>query len=392
MLSKFLVKIFIKDSENIQKEEVRNKYGYLAGVVGIVLNLLLFIVKFSVGMITSSIAVTADAFNNFSDMASSVITIVGFKMASKPADKEHPFGHGRLEYLSALLVAFMVMFVGIQFIQSSVKRIMNPVPIKFEIVPFILLLISIFIKLWLSRFNKVVGEKIESSALKAAAVDAMGDVFTSSCVVISFLATRFTSLPLDGYIGIVVSLAILYAGYSLVKETISPLLGEAPDEKLVEDINQGVLSYEHITGVHDLIIHNYGVGKCMASIHAEIPADIDIMTIHDVIDEAEREISKKLNIYLVIHMDPICMENEEILVAREEVEDIISNIDYIKSIHDFRIVGESDKKNLIFDIVVNPEEFNKGVSEDDLRESVIEKVRKKHPQYNCIITVDREYI
>lgn len=392
MISEFLVKSFVKDSENIQNEAVRNKYGYLAGMVGIFANLLLFIVKFSVGMITSSIAVTADAFNNFSDMASSIVTIVGFKLASKPADKEHPFGHGRVEYLSALIVAFMVMLVGVQFVQSSIKRILNPVAITFELVPFVLLLISIFIKFWLSRFNKFVGNKIDSSAIKAAAVDALGDVFTSSCVVISFLATKYTSLPIDGYIGILVSLAILYAGFNLVKETISPLLGEAPDEELVKAINQGVLSFEHVTGVHDLIIHNYGVGKCMASIHAEIPANIDIMTIHDVIDEAEREISKKLNIYLVIHMDPICVETEEISVAREEVENILEGYPFVKSMHDFRIVGEDEKKNLIFDIVVNPGDIKKGMSEEDLIEDISRKIKEVHPQYKSIITVDREYI
>lgn len=392
MISQLLVKTFVKDSENTQNEAVRNKYGYLAGMVGIFANLLLFLVKFSVGMITSSIAVTADAFNNFSDMASSIITIIGFKIASKPADKEHPFGHGRVEYISALIVAFMVMLVGVQFIQSSIKRILNPVSITFEMVPFILLLISIFIKFWLSRFNKLVGDKIDSSALKAASVDAMGDVFTSSCVVVSFLATRFTSLPIDGYIGILVSLAILYAGFSLVKETISPLLGEAPDEELVKAINQGVLSYDHVTGVHDLIIHNYGVGKCMASIHAEIPANIDIMKIHDIIDEAEREISKKLNIYLVIHMDPICVETEEITEAREEVENILEDYPFVKSIHDFRIVGDDEKKNLIFDIVVNPGDIGKDISEDDLKKEIGEKIKKVHPQYKSIITVDREYI
>ena len=273
MFSNLLVKTFIKDNENIENEDVRNKYGYLAGMVGIIANFILFGVKLSVGLLTSSIAIMADAFNNLSDMASSVITIVGFKLASIPPDKEHPFGHGRLEYISALIVAFMVMLVGIQFVKSSIDRILNPVPITFEIIPFILLFISILVKVWLSRFNKFMGSKINSSALKAASVDAMGDVFTSSTVLISFLAAKFTSIPIDGYAGIIVSVAILYAGYSLVKETISPLLGEAPDPELVQGISQAILSYEHIQGVHDLIIHNYGVGKSIASVHAEIPAD-----------------------------------------------------------------------------------------------------------------------
>ncbi len=389
MFTNFLIRTFVKDSENTQNEEVRNKYGYLAGIVGIISNLLLFIVKISVGLLTASIAVTADAFNNLSDMASSIITIIGFKLASIPPDKEHPFGHGRLEYISALIVAFMVMLVGIQFIKSSVERILDPVPIKFQVIPFVLLLISILVKFWLSTFNKVVGNKIDSSALKAAAVDALGDVFTSSCVVVSFFASKFTDLPIDGYIGVVVSLAILYAGYSLVKETISPLLGEAPSPQLVQSISERVLSYDHINGVHDLIVHNYGVGRCIASIHAEIPSNIDIMTIHDVIDEAEREISDELKVHLVIHMDPICVETEEISTAREEVQKIIDSHPSLKSMHDFRIIGTGEKKNLVFDIVAF---YENTIPDEELKNHMAECIRKTHPHYNCIITVDKDYI
>lgn len=391
MLSKLLIKTFIRNNENIENESVRNKYGYVAGVVGILANFLLFVVKLSVGLLSSSIAVMADAFNNLSDMASSVITIVGFKLSSMPPDKEHPFGHGRLEYISALIVAFMVMLVGFQFTKSSIQRILNPVPIKFEMIPFILLLISIGVKVWLSRFNKFVGNTIDSSALKAASLDALGDVFTSSCVVLSFLAAKFTTLPVDGYIGVVVSLAILYAGYSLIKETISPLLGEAPDPELVNSINEMVLAYPNVTGVHDLIIHNYGVGKTMASIHAEIPSDINIMTIHDIIDTAEREISEKLKIYLVIHMDPICVETDEVAATKLEVEKLIKYNPLIKSMHDFRVVGTGEKKNLIFDVVVNPEEVKKIMTEEQLRENLIESIKDTHPDYNCIITVDRDF-
>ncbi len=389
MFTNFLIKSFVKDSENTQNEEVRNKYGYLAGVVGIISNLLLFIVKISVGLLTASIAVTADAFNNLSDMASSIITIIGFKLASIPPDKEHPFGHGRLEYISALIVAFMVMLVGIQFIKSSIERILSPVPIKFQVIPFVLLLLSILVKFWLSTFNKAVGNKIDSSALKAAAVDALGDVFTSSCVVVSFFASKFTDLPIDGYIGVVVSLAILYAGYSLVKETISPLLGEAPSQQLVQSISERVLSYDHINGVHDLIVHNYGVGRCIASIHAEIPSNIDIMTIHDVIDEAEREISDELKVHLVIHMDPICVETEEISTAREEVQKIIDSHPSLKSMHDFRIIGTGEKKNLVFDIVAF---YENTIPDEELKNHMAECIRKTHPHYNCIITVDKDYI
>lgn len=392
MISKFLVSKFIKDSENIQNEQVRNKYGYLAGIVGIFSNLVLFIIKFIVGTLSSSIAVTADAFNNFSDMASSIITMIGFKLASMPPDEEHPFGHGRLEYISALIVAFMVMFVGAQFTKSSIERILNPVSVKFEVLPFILLVLSIVIKFWLSTFNKFVGNKINSSALKAAAADALGDVFTSSCVVISFLLSRFTSIPFDGYIGILVSLAILYAGFTLVKETISPLLGEAPDPELVKDIMEGILSYEHIKGAHDLIVHNYGVGRCIASIHAEIPANIDIITIHEVIDLAEKELSKKLNIHLVIHMDPISIEDEEVRKARTDLLKAIDEFDFVKSIHDFRVVGKGEKKNLIFDVVVESKKSKDIPSDEEIKKLITNKVRSIHTQYNCIITVDKDFL
>lgn len=389
MLSNFLIKVFVGKIED--KEKARNKCGYLAGFVGILANLLLFAIKLTVGLLVGSIAITADAFNNLSDAASSIITIVGFKLSTMPADKEHPFGHGRMEYISALIVAFMVMLVGFQFVKSSIERILNPESISFELIPFILLFVSIFIKLWISRFNKFIGEKIDSSALKAASVDALGDVFTSSCVVISFLAAKFTTLPIDGYIGVLVALAILYSGFSLVKETISPLIGEAPDPELVKAINDGVLSYSNIIGVHDLIIHNYGVGKCMASIHAEIPANIDIMKIHDIIDTAERELSEKLNIYLVIHMDPICMISEEVKNALVEVQKIIDYNPLIKSMHDFRVVGEGEKKNLIFDVVIDSAKLNKVMTQEELKEKLIHDVKVIHPQYNCIITIDHDF-
>jgi len=391
LISNLLVKSFIKDRDNTQDEYVRNKYGYLAGVVGILMNFLLFGFKLAIGLLTSSIAVMADAFNNLSDMASSIVTIIGFKLSSVPPDEEHPFGHGRLEYISALVVAFMVMLVGVQFIKSSFERILNPVPIKFEIIPFIILFVSILIKIWLSRFNNFIGKKIDSSALKAAALDAMGDVVTSSCVVLSFLAAKFTSIPIDGYVGIVVALLILYAGFSLVKDTINPLLGEAPDEELVNSIIDGLMSYDMVIGVHDLIIHNYGVGKSIASIHAEIPSDKDILDIHEIIDTAERELSEKLKIYLVIHMDPVNVQDEEIYETRQELEDMLKQNPYILSIHDFRIVGKGERKNLIFDVVVDPNELDRNITKDEIKKNITKLVKEAHPCYGCIIGIDRKF-
>lgn len=393
MFSKFLVNTFIKNNEDISDEKVRGKYIFLGGLVGIISNLLLFIIKLSVGLITSSIAIMADAFNNLSDASSSIITIVGFKLSDKPADAEHPFGHGRIEYISALIVSFMVMLVGFQFVKSSLERIFNPVDIKFEIIPFILLLVSIFVKIWLSSFNKFVGNKIDSSALKAASADALGDVFTSSCVAISFLASKFTSFPIDGYLGTLVALFILYSGFSLTKETLNPLLGEAPDPELVQKIQDMVLSYDKITGVHDLIIHNYGPCRCMASIHAEVPCDISIMEIHEIIDRAEREISEKLKIYLVIHMDPIAIEDEEVKKDFNMVCDIIEKDERIKSIHDFRVVGQGEVKNLLFDIVIDSEKMFKTMTKHETLINDINKaVKEIHPKYNCIITIDNDYL
>ncbi len=388
MISNFLVKHFIKNSSNIEDFNVRASYGNLAGFVGIIVNILLFIVKLFIGLLSGSVAIMADAFNNLSDAASSIITIIGFKMANKPADAEHPFGHGRIEYISALIVAFIVMLVGLQFIKSSFERILNPEPVIFELIPFILILVSIFFKLWLSQFNKFIGNRINSAALKAAGADALGDVFTSSTVAFSFLLARFTTFPLDGYIGIFVAAAIVYAGFSLVKETLSPLLGEPPDPVLVSNISDMVMSYDNVIGMHDLVIHNYGPGRIMASIHVEIPSTVNIMDIHNIIDTAEREISKKLNIYLVIHMDPICVETEEIIEARQLVESVLKKYSFIKSFHDFRIVGEHSNKNILFDIVVSPSAISSNNSKDTIIASIESDIKKIAPGYSCIITID----
>ena len=392
MISKFLVNTFIKNKNNITDENVRNSYGILGGIVGIITNSTLFIVKLVIGLLVSSIAITADAFNNLSDAFSSIITIIGFKMANKPPDKEHPFGHGRMEYLSALVIAFLVMLVGFQFIKTSFDRIINPEVINFEIVPFILLIISAIFKLWLSRFNKHIGTKINSSALKAASTDALGDVFTTTCVAISFLASKFTNFPIDGYIGAFVALFIMYSGFSLVKETINPLLGEPPDPELVSNIKKLILNYDYIIGVHDLIIHNYGPGRCMASIHAEVPSDISVITLHEIIDTAEREISDKLNLLLVIHMDPICMINAENLEAYDEVNSVLMDYSVIKSMHDFRVVGEGDNKNLIFDVVVQSNYVKMGYNDEHISHTITNKIKELHPNYNCVITIDKNFL
>ncbi|WMJ80567.1 cation diffusion facilitator family transporter [Clostridium sp. MB40-C1] len=391
MLSKLLVTKFVKDYENTNNHKVRESYGYLGGVVGIVVNFILFLIKLFIGLLVKSIAVTADAFNNLSDVLSSVITIAGFKLASKPADKEHPFGHGRIEYISGLIVAFMVLMVGVEFTKSSFNKIMNPEKINFQLIPFILLLISVGAKIWLSKFNKYIGKKINSSALQASSLDALTDVISSSTVAFSLLLSKWISFPIDGYVGIAVSLFILYSGYSLIKDTINPLLGEAPDPELVEELKNEVLKYENIIGVHDLIIHNYGPGRRMASIHAEVPYDISIVKIHEIIDKAENEISKNLDIFLVIHMDPVNTDDEEINKARIEVGKVLENFPQIKSFHDFRIVGDGEYKNLIFDIVVDFSSKLTLKDEENLKINIDKELKKIHPLYNALITLDRAY-
>lgn len=391
MLTSFLLKKVLRGSTDFKDRHIRGQVGYLSGVIGITVNFLLFLVKLSVGLLVSSVAILADAFNNLSDAASSVITIIGFKLSNKPADKEHPYGHGRIEYISALVISFLVMLVGFQFIKTSISRILNPEPIVFQWIPFILLFVSIFFKLWLSLFNRKLGNKIDSSSLRATATDAMGDVFTTSVVVISFFAARFTVFPIDGYIGCIVAVIILYTGFNLIRDTVNPLIGAAPDKELVEELTTGVLSYDYITGVHDLIVHNYGPSRTMASIHAEIPANISIMTIHDIIDKAERELSEKLQLHLVIHMDPICVISEEVAKVKNEISKIIKYNPLIRSMHDFRVVGEGDNKNLIFDIVVDAYKLDKISSEEKLKTNIIESVKEINSQYQCIITIDKEY-
>ncbi len=392
MISQALIKKFISNSEDIKNKKVRERYGYLGGIVGILINIILFTIKITSGLLVNSIAVIADAFNNLSDVGASLVTIFGFKLSNKPADKEHPFGHGRIEYISGLIVAFLVILVGIQFIKSSFDRIRNPVPVEFSLVPFLLLIISILFKVWLSKFYKNIGNKINSSALKASSVDSLSDVISSSTVVISLLISKFTVIPIDGYIGLAVSLVILYAGYNLIKDTLNPLLGVAPDEDLVEDIHRMLLSYEHIDGTHDLLVHNYGPGRIIASIHAEIPLDISVVAAHEVIDRAEKEISAELGIYLLIHMDPVTTNDEEILSAKRELEEVLSKIPHVSSFHDFRVVGEGDYKNLIFDVVVTNDFIITQDSELRLQKQINEEIKRISPRHNAIITVDASFI
>lgn len=387
MLMNFIINSF---SKKVTAENMRKKYGYLGGAVGTTINISLFIIKFIIGILVNSISITADAFNNLSDVGSSIVTIVGFKIADKPADKDHPFGHGRGEYIAGLIISFMVMLVGFEFLKNSFDRILHPSPLKFQTIPFVILLISILAKVWLGFFYKKLAKLISSSSLNATAFDSFSDVIITSCTVASLLISKFIKFPIDGYVGVIVSCFILFAGYNLIKDTISPLLGEAPPAELVENIISSCKSYPQIMGVHDLIIHSYGANKYMASIHVEIPANIPVMESHEIIDTAENEISKKLGILLVIHMDPVNIEDTEIQSTREEIDKILKLHPQILSIHDFRIVGKDSKKNILFDMVISNTLSIK--DEKDLLEELTADVQNKYPNYNLVIEVDRNYI
>ncbi|MCX7884587.1 MAG: cation diffusion facilitator family transporter [Caloramator sp.] len=385
MLSNYIIKKFIPES----KKDDRQRYGYLGGIVGIFVNIILFAVKFIIGTLLNSVAITADAFNNLSDTGSSIVTIIGFKIANKPADKEHPFGHGRGEYIAGLIVSFMVLFVGLQFVKDSIGRILHPVRLSFELTSFLILILSIGLKFWLGSFYKKLNSHISSGTLNATSLDSFSDVIITSTVALSLLLSKYISFPIDGYMGFVVSLFILFAGYNLTKDTISPLLGEAPEPELVNSIIKELMSYKGVIGTHDLIIHSYGADKYMASIHAEIPSNIPVMEAHEIIDKAENEISKKLNIFLVIHMDPVNVDNQLINETKNEINNILKDFPDIISMHDFRIVGEGNYRNLLFDIVVS--QNVKKEEEEILVNSIKEKILHSHPNYNIKIHIDRNY-
>jgi cation diffusion facilitator family transporter len=385
-----LLGLVTKDN-NLNDKNTRVKVGYLASFVGLIANVLLSVLKLTIGFLISSISVTADGINNLSDAASSIISIIGFKLSNMPADKEHPYGHGRIEYITALMVAFMVILVGFQFIQTSYKRIVNPLAVKFEIFSFIILIISISVKIWLSIFYKDLGQKIDSSVLKATSSDALGDVLTTSVVVVSIVIGRYTALPIDGFMGILVSLLIMYNGFNLVKDTISPLIGEAPNEGLIKSIYDDVLNYEHITGAHDLVVHTYGVGRTMATIDVEFPAYIDNITIHDVIDSMEREIGEQYNLTLVVHMDPLGPESKERYQLRKEVKEILKENPAIKSIHDFQILENNNEKTIEFHLVVNGNKMSKNTTDEIIKEEIEKEIVNRYKNMNCNVIVDIEY-
>lgn len=389
-MTEFLVKHFVKDYKDVEKVSVRTAYGVLASIVGIFCNVFLFAVKFTVGLVLGSVSVTADAFNNLSDAGSSVIGFVGVKMAEKPADADHPFGHGRMEYIAALVVSFLVIEVGFTFLKDSVGRIRNPEEMSFSAVSVCILLLSIAVKLWLGLFNRKLGERIDSKVMKAVFTDAMGDVVTTGATIFSLVFFGATGINIDGFVGAGVALVVMWAGIGIARDTLEPLIGEAIDPEEYEKIKSFVESYDGIEGTHDLIVHNYGPGRSMASIHAEVPNNVDIERSHEIIDRIERDAGKNLGIFLVIHMDPIETRDESVLQIRQKTAEILDELDPACSLHDFRVVPGEGQVNLIFDMVI-PIEYDEKMRKE-LPQRLAERVKEIDPRYQCVITVDYDYV
>ena len=369
---------------------MRTAYGVLASIVGIFCNVFLFAVKFVVGLVLHSVSVTADAFNNLSDAGSSIISFVGVKMAEKPADKDHPFGHGRIEYIAALVVSFLVLEVGFTFLKDSFGKILHPEIMNFQIVSVIILILSIAVKLWLGLFNRKLGEKIDSKVMMAVFTDSMGDVITTSATILSLIFFAVTGINIDGIVGVGVALVVMWAGVGIARDTLEPLIGQAIDPEVYEEIKHFVEKYDGIEGTHDLIVHNYGPGRSMVSIHAEVPNDVDIEQSHEIIDRIEREAAKELGIFLVIHMDPVEMRNKKILRIKETAVRILHDLDPLCSLHDFRVVHGEHQINLIFDMVV-PIDYDEKKKED-LSLRMAERMKGADSRYECVITVESDYV
>ena len=373
------------------KAQQREKYGMISGGAGIGVNAAIFLVELIVGLAVHSIAVTADAFHNLTDVVSGVIMIFSFLLANKPADNEHPFGHGRIEYLATLLISLIIMLIGFEFLKSSFDKILHPQPVHFTVLALVLILCAIPLKIFLSLFNRRLAVKINSSALKATSFDALSDVFILVVASVSLVAAAFTTAPVDGWLGILVALFIMYSGFSIARKALNPLLGEPPDPQMVKAIVDDVMQFKYITGVHDLIVHNYGPGQFMASVHAEVPADVPVMKLHESIDAAEKDLSRKYGIVLVIHMDPLNKDDEEVKKARSALLDAIRPLEGIESIHDFRIVGKGEKKNLIFDAVIDSKRIRTRQEEGKLRGAICSALQRTHPDYNAVVSFDRNY-
>lgn len=384
-----LSKIFLKNTDGMPQEKKRGAYGTLCCCLGIFLNILLFAFKYFAGVISGSIAITADAFNNLTDAGSSVITLAGIRFAGKKPDPDHPFGHGRIEYLSALAVSVIIITVGVELFRSSVDKIINPADVDKSVAALIILAVSVLIKGYMFFYNRKIGKKINSSGMKATAVDCIGDAIATTVVFISTVISFFTDIRLDGWCGILVSLFIIYAGFNSAKETLSPLLGGPPEKDFVEEIEKLVLSYDRIVGIHDLIVHDYGPGRVIVSLHAEVDGKEDIYVLHDVIDNAEQKLMAEMGCLAVIHMDPIETDNETTSLMRQKTESAVKRINENITIHDFRMVPGNTHTNLIFDAVVP---YNVKIDDKKIKEMIASFVAEECKNCFTVVNIDRPFV
>ena len=388
-MTDLLVKLFVKDYEQTENLQVRTRYGLLSGMVGICCNVILFLAKLLTGVMINSISVMADAFNNLSDAASSIISFVGVKMSEKPADEEHPFGHGRIEYISAFIVAFLVIQVGFSLFKSSLGKLFHPEELSFSLLSIGILGLTVAVKLWMCLFNRKLGKRIQSSVMLATAADSLGDTGATAATIFSIVVYGIWHVNIDGLVGIAVSILVMIAGINIAKDTLAPLIGEAIDPEIYRKITEFVEQYDGIIGSHDLIVHNYGPGRSMASIHAEVPSNVEIGKSHAVVDQIERDAQKKLGLFLVIHMDPIEMRDEQVMTVRGEVEAALKELDSQCSIHDLRVVNGMGQINLIFDMVV-PFEYDEE-EKNNLQLQLMEKLQEIDKRYQCVITMEHSY-
>ena len=391
-MTELITRIFIKNCENIKDNTVRKSYGTLGGIVGIICNLILCIIKITVGLISGSISILADGFNNLSDKGSSLVTIIGFKLAGKPADRDHPFGHGRMEYMSAFIVSVLILIVGIDLMESSVKSLINNTKTPtYGTLAIIVLIISVLVKLWMFAFNRKLGNKISSDVLKATAKDSLNDSLATTAILVSVGVSLLVPLPfnLDALMGVLVSIFILWSGISSAKDTLDEILGKPPEKELIENLETTILSFKEFVGIHDLIVHNYGPGRQFATVHVEVPQDIDVVKCHEQVDLCEKLVGEQLDLQLVIHMDPIDCNNETVKDTREKMANAIKVIDEGLTLHDFRMTPLSEKRtNLIFDVVV-PARVN--LSEKELEEKIINLAKLINPIFECVITFDNDF-
>ena len=386
---KLIIKLFVKDADNTGDSKVRERYGVVLSGYGIFLNILLFAIKYIAGILSSSIAMMADAFNNLSDAGSSLISIIGFKFAGKKPDPDHPYGHGRIEYVAGLIVSLAIILMGYEIVRDSFKKILHPEDINFSYISVAILLAGVLVKLYMSFYLRHYGKLIDSAVLTATATDALSDTISTGTVILSTVLYAVFGWRLDGYSGLLVGILIILAGLKSAKETVSPLLGEPPTKEFIDKVEEIVTSYEEIQGMHDLMVHNYGPGRLIISLHAEVPDSGNINELHDVIDNAEARLSKELNCNAVIHMDPVRVGDPFTDSLKTMVKEIVSSMDEKMTIHDFRIVTGPTHTNLIFDVLVP---FRVKMTDEEVILNIKKEVHKNNKKYNCVITIDRDYV